>query len=208
MEVLNIDDWNRKEHFEFFSTFDNPFFGIVSEVDCTRAFNKCKKDGESFFAYCLYKSLIAANQIQEFRYRIRDQKVIIHDKVHASATIGRDDGTFGFSKVPYDSDFEGFKIALNHEIEKVKRTAGLCLSDASERDDVVHITSIPWAKITGVTHPQNYDGLSSVPKITFGKAFKQGSSMLMAVGIDAHHALMDGLHATRFIEAFQNCMND
>ena len=30
---LNIESWNRKEHFRFFSAFDDPFFGITTNVD-------------------------------------------------------------------------------------------------------------------------------------------------------------------------------
>ena len=30
-EIIEINTWNRKEHFEFFSHFDEPFFGVVSE---------------------------------------------------------------------------------------------------------------------------------------------------------------------------------
>ena len=32
---LNIESWNRKEHFRFFSAFDDPFFGITTNVDFT-----------------------------------------------------------------------------------------------------------------------------------------------------------------------------
>ena len=70
MKFLNINKWKRKEHFEFFSKYDDPFFGVVTEIDSTIAYNIVKEKKYSFFAYYLHKSLIAANDIEEFRHRI------------------------------------------------------------------------------------------------------------------------------------------
>ena len=28
MKKLDLQNWNRKEHYEFFKNFDNPYFGI------------------------------------------------------------------------------------------------------------------------------------------------------------------------------------
>ena len=30
--VINLDNWNRKEHFKFFSALDDPFWGITTTV--------------------------------------------------------------------------------------------------------------------------------------------------------------------------------
>ena len=40
---LNIDNWNRKNHYHFFSQFDEPFFGVTVNVDCTKAYELSKK---------------------------------------------------------------------------------------------------------------------------------------------------------------------
>ena len=34
--VINLDNWNRKEHFKFFSALDDPFWGITMTVDLER----------------------------------------------------------------------------------------------------------------------------------------------------------------------------
>ncbi len=39
---LDFENWNRREHFQFFNQFDEPFFGIVAEIDCTVAYQICK----------------------------------------------------------------------------------------------------------------------------------------------------------------------
>ena len=44
---LNIESWNRKEHFRFFSAFDDPFFGITTNVDFTTIYLEAKHDTRS-----------------------------------------------------------------------------------------------------------------------------------------------------------------
>ena len=38
-KIIDIATWNRREHYEHFSAFDDPFFGVTVNVDCTRDFN-------------------------------------------------------------------------------------------------------------------------------------------------------------------------
>src|SRR5690606_31272716 len=95
MKPVNIDTWNRKEHFEFFAKLASPFFGISTEVDCTAAYETAKQNGRSFFATYMHKSMAAVNAVDELKLRIVDGKVVEFDVIHAGSTVGRDDGTFG-----------------------------------------------------------------------------------------------------------------
>lgn len=88
MRIIDIESWNRKEHFEFFSKMASPYFGIVTEVDCTNAYDFAKENAISFFAHYLHKSMIAINSVDELKYRIVEDKVVSFDKINAGATIG------------------------------------------------------------------------------------------------------------------------
>ena len=48
-KIIDIATWNRREHYEHFSAFDDPFFGVTVNVDCTRAYQEAKDKGVSFF---------------------------------------------------------------------------------------------------------------------------------------------------------------
>ncbi len=207
MKKLDFKNWNRREHFEFFSSFDEPFFGIVSEVDCTKSYNFCKNNDRSFFAHYLHRALIAVNEVPEFKYRILSNEVVVYEKVHSAATIARPDGTFAFSFAEFDSDFFIFQKRLKTEIEEVQNSTGLRLSDASQRLDAIHISSFPWHKLTGLTHSRNFKYPDSVPKITFGKMYPMGKDYKMPVAINAHHGLMDGFHVAKFLEVFQKLLD-
>lgn len=42
-QVIDLDNWNRKEHFAFFSAFDDPFFGVTTLVDFTDVYRQSKE---------------------------------------------------------------------------------------------------------------------------------------------------------------------
>ena len=207
MKKLDLESWNRKEHFEFFSTFDEPFFGVVSEVDCTKAYHFAKSNEISFFAHYLHKTLIAANEIPEFKYRILDDEVVVCEKVHSAATIARPDGTFAFSFAEFDVDFASFQKGLNKEIDAVQNSTGLRFNDDAKRLDALHISSFPWHKLTGLTHSRNFKHPDSVPKITFGKMYAKDDEYKLPVAINVHHGLMDGFHVAKFLERFQEILD-
>jgi len=207
MKKLDFQNWNRKEHFEFFSSFDEPFFGVVSEVDSTKAYDFSKNNDRSFFAHYLHKSLTAVNEIPEFKYRILDNEVVVCNEVHSAATIGRPDGTFAFSFAEFDIDFHVFQKRLKKEIEEVQNSSGLRFNEDAKRLDTIHISSFPWHKLTGLTHSRNFKYPDSVPKITFGKMYSIGNEYKLPIAINVHHGLMDGFHVAKFLDVFQELLD-
>ena len=41
--LLDLDNWNRKEHYLFFKQMEDPFFGITTTIDCTKGYEFTKK---------------------------------------------------------------------------------------------------------------------------------------------------------------------
>ncbi len=137
MRELDISSWKRKEHFDFFSKFDDPFFGVVLEVDCNRALEFTQEHNYSFFGFYLHKAMVAAHEIEEFKYRIVNGKVVVFDEINASSTIGREDDTFGFSLIPYHAEFDDFYIEFKEEVTNVQNTSGLNLTEEGNRKDLI-----------------------------------------------------------------------
>ena len=54
---LNIESWNRKEHFRFFSAFDDPFFGITTNVDFTTIYLEAKHDSQTEHSVLLFSNI-------------------------------------------------------------------------------------------------------------------------------------------------------
>jgi len=207
MKVIDFESWNRKEHFEFFSNMKSPFFGFTTEVDCTKAYNDAKEKGHSFYAVYLYKSMVAINTVDELKLRIVDGKVILYDEVHVGGTIGRPDGTFGFSFFHYAPDFETFNASLQQEIQSVQNSTGLGISNDVLPINHIRHTTIPWNSFSALVHPTNFDPKECIPKIAFGRFSIKNGRKFMPVSIEAHHGLADGLHLAKYIEEFQKQLN-
>lgn len=205
--LLDLENWPRKEHFHFFRQFEEPFFGGTVQIDCTEAYTAAKGLKTSFFSYYLHKTLVAVNTIESFRYRISDEKIYVCDQINASATIGRDDGTFGFSLIEYNSDFSAFAKNTSQEIDRIQTTSGL-FTRTFDDDNVIHFSAIPWLDFTSLSHARSYTFPDSCPKISFGKMkIADNGKRTMAMSVHVHHGLMDGFHLGQFVDCFQELMN-
>ncbi|MFV8368707.1 CatA-like O-acetyltransferase [Flavobacterium sp. LB2R40] len=205
--LLDIENWPRKEHFHFFRQFEEPFFGATVEVDCTKAYAAAKALNSSFFSYYLYKTLVAVNTIEPFRYRIFEDAIYVCDQINASATIGREDGSFGFSLIAYNPDFTVFAVNTSSEVERVQNTLGL-FTRTFDEDNVIHFSAIPWLDFTSLSHARSFTFPDSSPKISFGKMkIDTNGRRTMPMSVHVHHGLMDGLHVGQFVDYFQEIMN-
>ena len=203
---IDIATWKRREHFEVFKNFDEPLFGITVKVECANAYKKAKIAGYPFSLFYLYLSMKAANEIEEFRYRIEDDKVYCYESVGAGPTIFRKDETYGCGFMPYNKDIEAFMTQATAEVERVKAEQGLKFTHDGE--DILHYSTLPWADFTSVNHARILSRGRSIPKITFGKITREGEKMWLPVDVHVNHALMDGFHVGKFIERFQQLLNE
>ena len=202
---INLSTWKRREHFEVFKNFDEPLFGITVKVECSAAYKKAKNSGWPFSLYYLYLSMQAANEIEEFRYRIEDDKVYCYDSVGAGPTIFREDETYGCAYFPYNININSFMQQAIAETARVKAEEGLKFPYPDE--NILHYSTLPWADFTAVNHARILSRDKSIPKITFGKITRKDSNMWLPVDVHVNHALMDGFHVGKFIERFQELLN-
>ncbi|NMH29399.1 chloramphenicol acetyltransferase [Flavobacterium silvaticum] len=198
--------WNRKDHFDFFSQFEEPFFGLTFTVDCTIAYGKAKAQGVSFFLVYLHKTLQAVNAIENFRYRVIDGEVFLFDVVRASSTIARPDGTFGFSYIDYYEESGLFYEKALKVIDEVKNSTNLL--PAGGGDDPIHFSAIPWVDFTSLSHARSFLRKDSCPKISVGKMMEKDGKKSMPVSVHLHHGLADGYHIGLFAEKFQQLLNE
>ena len=205
MKILDIDNWNRKQHFEFFKEFSDPLFGVTANVDVTNAYHFSKENKFSFFVVYLHACMKAVNAVENFKYRIRDDNVVIHSIVHASATILRPNNTFGFSFIYFDESLSVFNQNYQKEKERIFNSNELFPPVNSE--DCIYCSALPWVNFSGHKEPRSGFAPESVPKLAFGKLEKKEGKMQMPVAINVNHALMDGYHVGLFFDEFQKALN-
>lgn len=203
---LDIDSWVRKDHFNFYKNFDDPFYGVTANVDVTIAKNFCRENNVSFFSWYLHKCLCAVNEVESLKYRMtKSQEVFVHNSVGASATINRPDGTFGFSYIEFDESFTAFNKNTQNEVNRVQNSTGLVPTNGNV--STVHFSALPWIHFTSLSHAMHSEFKDSIPKISVGKVLQQNDQLVMPVSIHVHHALVDGSNLGKFYDYFQNHLN-
>ncbi|MDO5971482.1 CatA-like O-acetyltransferase [Flavivirga aquimarina] len=204
MQIININTWNRKQHYEHFSALKDPYFGVTIPFNVTKAYKFSKENNKSFFAKYLHDCMKAVNTVDNFRYRIKDDNVVDYGIIHASATIMRNNKTFGFSFIEYHNDLNVFIKNIAMEKERIENTTDLY--PPRNGLDCIHCSAMPWLHFSG--HKEPISGVQdSVPKIAFSKVNEVNRELIMNVSVSVNHALLDGYHVGLFSEKFQENLN-
>jgi chloramphenicol O-acetyltransferase type A len=205
MRTIDIETWSRRDTFRLFSTFDLPHFGLTAPVDLTAFRPAVKQRGLSFTVAITYIVSRAANEIPEFRYRIHGNTVVEHERAHPSITLLTGDDQLSFCWFEYDPDFRVFVQNAMEEIARIR--ANPTLTDPGGRDDFLFMTAIPWVSFTDLLHPM-IGATDSVPRFAWGKYHQQGDRLQMPLNVQVHHALLDGVHVSKFFLGVQNYLDD
>ncbi|WP_215142831.1 tetratricopeptide repeat protein [Exiguobacterium qingdaonense] len=204
MRKIEIETWARRKHFEFFKAFDSPHFNVTANVDVTNLYTYAKASNQSFFKLFLYGAMRAANAIPELRYRIRGEEVVEHEVVHPSFTVMLDEDVFNFCSATFDEDLPTF---LQEVTKRMEQAADEVVVGDEEPDDLLYITSVPWVTFTSIMHPTHQQQHDSVPRIAWGKFERQGERLVMPLSVQAHHALVDGVHIGKYYETLKTWLD-
>ena len=202
MHYIDMQTWSRRHHFRLFSTFNHPHFNMCVNVDVTAFYPFVKRQRYSLTVAMVYLIARAANAIPQFKHRIRGEQVVEHEIVNPGFTILIDEDLFSFCFIEYAEDFSEFARRAATNIAYVK--AHPTLEGNAEKDDVLYMTSIPWVSFTSFTHPMQFHPADSIPRFAWGKYFQEGDTWKMPLGVQGHHALMDGIHMGRYYETVQD----
>ena len=202
---LDVERWPRKATYEFFKDYEDPFFNFTANVDVSSAYTFCKQNSLAFSLTALYCSLVAANEIREFRIRLVDGRLVEFDRIHATQTILNDDETFSFAYFEMKDDVFEFDRSGKAALEKYKELKTFDVE--SDRADLIYYSVIPWVSFTSFKHASRLDKSQTVPRLVFGKLFDDRDRKLIPLSVEANHTIMDGLHVGKFFARFQQIAN-
>lgn len=206
MGYLDLATWARSRHFALYQGYEHPHFSVTAEVDCTALYAASRREGgPSFFLATLYAAMRAANAVEAFRLRVREDGVWRHDAVGIGCTIARPDRTFGFGYFPFQPSFASFQRDGLAEVE-CARTGTELLDNRGADDSWLHSTVLPWIRFTGFTNALRRG--DSIPKLVFGKRFAAGDGWRMPVSVEVHHAVVDGIDVADFLDRLQSVLSE
>lgn len=203
MKYIDIDKWEMKEHYNFFHSMDYPQFNICLNIDATNFLHFVKDNNISFYYAMNFAAAYAANKIENFRYRIQGDKIAVYDETHPSFTdaIG-DTGMIKMVTVEVGKDILDF--CSRARIISDNQGSTFINKSTEVRDDLIYTTCLPWISFTGVSHPINLSHDDSIPRISWGKYFKDDTKVMLPLSVQVNHALMDGLQVAQYIDLLQN----
>lgn len=205
--TLDLDTWPRRATFDFFRTFDKPYFNVCTRLDVTALVAlKPRLPGGLMLAYH-HLVMRLANEIEPFRYRVHGDRVQVLDVVHASVAVLCHDDSIGFAYLPYDPDPVRFAAAAAPVVAAVQR-GDLPFDPGLDQAAHLHFTTLPWIDFSSFSHARNWGREDSIPKFAFGRLQREGERWAMALSIEVHHALMDGLHVGRLVQALEARLQD
>ena len=204
-EFLDLESWSRRELFEFFIGYANPYFNVCTVVDVTRlkAF-VAQQPGMKISLAIHYFALRLANEIEPFRYRLKDGKVFVYDVVHGGTTVLLPNESFAYAYFDYQRDFESFTRGMRQAVDELRSGDGKL--KPTMRDDVIYHTTLPWISFTSFAHARTPGRGESIPRIVFGKITDCNGRLRMPISVEVHHALMDGLHVGRYLTELEEAL--
>ncbi len=147
-----------------------------------------------------------ANTCENFRYRIRDGRVILHEKTHPSFTdITPGDDQFKIVTMDLTGDLPGFSDLAREASQR--QTSYFPDAISAQRDDLIYLTCLPWISFTGMSHTIRLNPDDSAPRISWGKYFREKDRVFLPLSVQMNHALADGLHVGEFVNRLQRYLD-
>lgn len=192
---VDLENYPRRAQFEYFSSLAYPYVGTTVNVDITDFLHRREGEGTDFFlslCYCVYH---AANAVPEFRRRIKDGRIIEYEASPLSCTLLLPDESYCYCDLDCSLPYEEFLPKAKEDKERALAKGGI--TESEDVDAQLFISSLPWLSYTSLVQPVPSPADSN-PRISWGRYFEQNGRSLIPVSVLCNHALMDGLHISRF----------
>ena len=200
---IDLDTWARAPQYRLFRGFERPHYATTARLDVS-ALMAAKADGLSPYRACIYAIGVGLHAVPELRTRFIDDVVTEHERLALSMTVPRADGAFGFGYVEFNPDFATFDPVCSAAIENAR--TGPIEPNRMEGNGLAYLSCMPWLDYTSITNamPSSED---CIPRISWGKIMPKGDGFDMAMTIEVHHAIADGVHIGTYFEAVQMALN-
>lgn len=209
MKFIKIDmkTWNRKEHYEHFSSLASCSFNVTENIDITDliVFSKIMKI--DFYPIYLYLVSKSVNEIKELRMTLLDKELGYFSVSNPSYTIfNKKEKTFYNLVTEYNCEFDIFLETYNQDNRIYKNSTSLSPQNETDKN-IINISSLPWINFSAFDINLKHDDYLP-PIITNGKYIREKEMVTMPLAIRVNHSVTDGYHVGLFFERFRNNMKE
>ena len=201
--IIEEEGWKRAQHCQIFRNSIEPAFCITVELDITNYLKKVRETGYSFTFSLIYAVTKSANDIEEFRYRFLDGKVVLYDRINTAFTyLNKETELFKVVNVEMKETLEEYVLAAVKAAEEQKEYFTGPLGN-----NVFQFSPLPWVSYTHISHTNSGKKDNATPLFDWGKFFEKDGKMILPFSIQAHHSFVDGIHIGRLVDSLQNYLN-
>lgn len=194
-----LNDTKRKELFDYYNVLTNPFIIINTKIDITNIYNKC----ENHYAAIGYFITLAANKIDNFKYRYENDDIYKYDTISPSYADTFDDKTLGFFTCDLKDNYRDFRDEYLKVKDKFLKTHQSIKKDIGEE---YWFSCTPWFNTTCLIPP--FDKSITTPQFSWDKFIIENGHCYVNLMIMAHHGLVDGYHIHLFLENLEDIINN
>lgn len=202
-KVINQEKWERAMHCMVFRNSIEPAFCVTFEVDVTEFLKKIKEKNYSFTISMVYAVCKCAGEIEAFRYRFLDGKVVLFDKIDTAFTyLNKETELFKVVNVPMKDTLDEYVPFASKIAQEQKDYFTGPLGN-----DVFQCSPMPWVTYTHISHTNAGRRDNATPLFDWGKYYEKDGQIMMPLSVQAHHSFVDGIHIGKFAEKLQNYLN-
>ncbi len=194
---------DREDVFNLFNSFELPTFAITTECEVSNYFSYCREHKISQFQFFLYHVCRASFEIENFRFRLFNDEVVMIDKLYPSHTVLREGNRLNFATFEYCQDFAEFCIR-NQQAKETASVSTKIFEDDPSHNSYLYISCLPWFKFTAIQQPVARSKDCSIPTVVWGRITEVGDKIQVPISIQAHHGFVDGYHIHLFLRAMEH----
>jgi chloramphenicol O-acetyltransferase type A len=194
---VDLERYPRRRLFECFRDHQVPVFSISTTIDISGYSEAIEARGFRFYTTLCCLISLAINTSSGFRHRIVDGVLMEYQRVHPSINVALDDGSFSFADAFHCGVFHDDYASIRAAFERARQQPNQDFRGGL--DDRFFLTHLPWFSFNAIQHPYTPD-YSSIPMISTGRTFMQEGRERLPIAVQAHHALIDGIHMARMLD--------
>lgn len=208
---IDVETWERKSHFRWFSSFADPTAAVNVKTDVTGVLEYCRRNNVSSFAVIMYVICECMNAEKAFRYRILGGEPVEIPYANVGYTVLVNDSYFVNCHARTHSGFETYLSDVKGNKEKFVNNGCVqqTFNDVAVINDI-YCSCVPWIAFESVTQPiPDKDAENrAIPRACWCKYYTENGRTFTTLNITADHSLVDGYDISKVFIAIQKAFDN
>ncbi len=198
--VIDINSWERREHFEHYLSSVPCTYSMTVRLDITNL----RKQDLRLYPTMLYLLTKTVNQFDQFRMAFNSSgQLVLYSRMEPCYTVfHKDTETFSNLWTLYSDDYTVFLRRYEEDLQTFGNEKAF-LAKPGVPENSFTVSALPWTTFESF-HLNTTDFRYLIPIFTIGKYFQQGDRIYLPLAVQVHHSVCDGFHVCRFVNKLQS----